>query len=613
MEPVRLGPLTIGDHFLDKYEVRRVIGSGGHAFVYECFDMFLSRVVAIKVIKSSLDSAANIHARARTEAQLLVRIDHPNLVKVIDAGAWQGLVYIVMEYLDGRNLREVLREVGRLSVAEALAIGCEVAGGMAYAHGKQVIHRDLKPENIFILAHNAAKVLDFGIAKVRGLDGLDPKTTQPDMVQGTWLYMSPEHLQGHPVTERSDIFALGTMLFESLYMHPLRVGEEPVGRDQAAWMQMFKVPPLLSDLDPSIPRYVAKVIHRALLKVPGERYANMAEVRDAFLGALKRHLQEDAPSGLVVTRSLYRPLPAEPLPTQPEASRRNTLRADPVLTNQVTVKAPHVQSGQTEPLVPLSPKLLRPEGREPSPKVRSDQPAQPRRITPPRSISRPPSSDKPTIWVQSSATTASRPLAAPGPTARPGAGSITPSTAPPVTTRAPLPPVPVASWLEDRTLKLAAIAAVLSGVVGGTAYGLLATRPDRATASSVESARSASSATAEPTPESPSHRDVTPTTPAAPEAAQPKALEPTPAQVALPPAVSARPAALTTAPAPRTQASTVAKRAAPGPEVTVDSGLPTLDEVQRRFDEHDRKTNTKPTPVPVKPKATPSPPRQTLF
>ncbi len=610
MEPVRSGPLKAGDTLLDKYEVRRLIGSGGHAFVYECFDMFLSRVVAIKVIKSGGDNAANIHARARTEAQLLVRIDHQNLVKVIDAGVWQGLVYIVMEYLEGRNLREVLRDVGRISVAEALTIGFQIAAGMAYAHGKRVIHRDLKPENIFVLVENATKVLDFGIAKVRGLDGLDPKTTQPDMVQGTWLYMSPEHLQGHPVSERSDIFALGTMLFEALHTHPLRVGEEPVGRDQAAWMQMFKVPPLLSELDPTIPRYVAKVIHRALLKVPSERYTSMQELKDALFGALQRHLQEDVPKGLVVTRQLYQPQAAQPQP-----AHRNTLRAAPVLTNQVTVKAPPMQSGHTEPMPPISPPRLQPVSSASGRGVGVDVPAKPARVTPARSSS-PPSSDQPTIWVQPSMSASSARVSSPAPVSRRERAAVTPGTPPPVATRAPLPSpsLSLVPWLQDRSLKFAAIAAALFGVIGGTAYGVLATNPSKAAASAAHSA-----ATAIDVAPVASHQD---TAPPAPASAVESAAIPAPpsapqqAAVAVPPPET---------PAPRPSAAPSAARISttpPHPATKVDVvdsglGIPSLDEVHQRFEELDRKTKSKPAATAAKPAPTstaaPQRPRQTVF
>ena len=619
MDPVRLGPLKPGDVFLGKYEVQRLLGSGGHAFVYECFDPFLSRVVAIKVIKPIThggDGLGNINERARTEAQLLSRIDHDKLVKVIDAGVWEGLVYLVMEYLDGRNLRDILRELGRLSVAEALTIGIQIADGMAHAHGKRVIHRDLKPENIFVIAENVTKVLDFGIAKVRGLDGLDAKTTQPDMVQGTWIYMSPEHLQGNPVTQRSDIFALGTLLFESLYAHPLRVGEAPVGRDEAAWMQIAKVPPLLCDLDPSIPRYVAKVIHRALLKVPDERYATMLEVREAFMGALKRHLTEDDPKGLVVLRQLYRPQPAKE--EKVKAAERNTLRAAPVLTSQVTVKAPAVFSGDTQPLSKLPASLRQPQS-NPGSAMTLDVPANPAPIATRQSSAAPPSSEKPTIWVNSGAVpvvaaSAPRPARASSPpSARPQA-AVAPNTATPVAARAASPELPLPNFLQDRAIRLAAVAAVVLGVGGGTAYGLFGrgTAAPIATPTLAPSSATAAAHTAlvvdspaSPAPAPAPAPSVAPPSPTVAASATPVAAAPPPRTVPSPGAAPARVAVATKLPS----------------TPFVDSGLPSADDVERRFQEFDRRTKAKaaaapkpaPTPQPAAPPKPAPRPRETVF
>jgi serine/threonine protein kinase len=601
VEPVRHGPLKVGDTFLDKYEVRRLIGSGGHAFVYQCFDLFLSRVVAIKVIKPAGEGVGNIHERARTEAQLLVRIDHERLVKVIDAGIWQGLVYLVMEYLEGRNLREVLRELGRLSVAETLTIGYQIAEGMAYAHGKRVIHRDLKPENIFILAENAAKVLDFGIAKVRGLDGLDAKTTQKDMVQGTWLYMSPEHLQGHQVTPQSDIFALGTLLYESLYTHPLRVGEAPVGREEAAWMQMFKVPPLLSDLDTSIPRYVAKAVQRAVLKVPGERYADMREFMNALLGALKRHLDEDGPKGLVVTRQLYK---AQAMEVAKPAGRE-TLRAVPVLTNQVTVKAPAVLSGQTEPLPPIVPV---------APKSASPQPGKVVSGTPPKPIAGAPLMDQPTIWVKpnTSPEKPSSPQQAKS-HSLPPAKNAAPGTPPPIAspTLRNLPQPPLVLWSKDRAIRLAALAGVLCGIIGGIAYAVVTSRARAAQASQVVTTALPNTAAATraepevtlPPPVAPVENAPVAQLPAAHLEEAPATQPATPAApaIATPPAQSAR-----TPPAPRKVH--IATRGE-----SVGSGLPSVDEVHRTFEELDRKTKAKPAASPAPAPTTTSRQRETVF
>jgi len=277
--------------FLEKLEVRALLGKGGHAWVYDCFDCFLERPVAVKAIKTLREAGRDLRRRAQAEAQVLANLAHPNLVRVIDAGVVGGLVYIVMEKLEGRTLRDTLMEVSRLSVRDALGIAIQIADGMQVAHSTGVIHRDLKPENIFIAPGNQVKVLDFGVAKVLGASHA---TTQKDRLQGTVLYMSPEQLQGVAVTPASDVFALGTMLFEMLYGHPLTLGGELPNNEHVAWMQLYKVPPPLESLDRKIPRYVGKLVGRAIVKLPSDRYQTMREFHDAAVAALGRYDAECA-------------------------------------------------------------------------------------------------------------------------------------------------------------------------------------------------------------------------------------------------------------------------------------------------------------------------------
>jgi serine/threonine-protein kinase len=277
--------------FLGKLEVRALLGKGGHAWVYECFDRFLKRSVAVKVIKTLREVGRDLGKRAQSEAVVLASMTHPNLVRVIDAGISDGLVYIVMEKLEGRTLRQALMATGRLPVAEALTIALQIADGMQAAHEHGVIHRDLKPENIFIEPPNRVKVLDFGIAKVLGSTQM---TTQKDRLQGTVLYMSPEQLQGLTATPTSDVFALGTMLFEMLCAHPLTLGGALPNNEHAAWMQLYRDPPRLETVDPKIPRYVGKLVARAIVKLPSERYPSMRELREAAFQALQRYRSEQA-------------------------------------------------------------------------------------------------------------------------------------------------------------------------------------------------------------------------------------------------------------------------------------------------------------------------------
>ncbi len=277
-------PFKPGDVF-EKYQIVNLIGRGGSAFVYHGYQEFLDRHVAIKVIPGKENQSEEFRRRARAEATVLSRLRHPNVVRVFDAGVSEdgAFIYIVMEKLEGRTLREVLYALGVLSVPEALLVGAQICDAVEAAHRLGVIHRDLKPENIFIEAGNHANVLDFGIAKFRGAGFA---TTAKHRWHGTALYMSPEHLQGKGVSERSDIYALGTMLYESLSGgHPCLNGIESPSIQDIAWIQISHVPPLLTQVVPTIPDYVARIVQRAIAKLPEHRYGSMLELGVALRDA----------------------------------------------------------------------------------------------------------------------------------------------------------------------------------------------------------------------------------------------------------------------------------------------------------------------------------------
>ena len=286
----RSGPLNIGDPFL-KFEIRGLLGKGGHAWVYHGYDAFLDRHVAIKIIPNPGEPSRDLRQRAQYEARVLYKIVDPNVVRISEAG-WtsDSAVYIVMELLHGSTLREAIHAFGQLSVIEVLPLGEKIASGVHAAHLVGAIHRDLKPENVFIVEDNGVKVLDFGIAK---LFGFGAATTQRDVLHGTMMYMSPEHLQGLRVTERTDIYALGTVLYETLSGQlPCMIGIQDPSLNALTYAQINRMPPLLDELVPSVPRFVARTIQRMLAKNPDERFATMAEVAEAFRAHLARYLEE---------------------------------------------------------------------------------------------------------------------------------------------------------------------------------------------------------------------------------------------------------------------------------------------------------------------------------
>ncbi|HWZ87506.1 MAG TPA: serine/threonine-protein kinase [Polyangiaceae bacterium] len=293
------GPFKVGDRLFDKYEVRGLLGKGGHAFVYDCFNAFLAEEVAIKIIPNPPHKGNQLYNRARGEAQLLYRLNHPNVVKVTDGGELDGMAYIVMEKLEGVTLREFLRKHKRLTPVEALSIALQVADALEAAHAMNVIHRDLKPDNIFLLAGNRIKVLDFGIAKF--LEG-GYQTTQKDLIHGTAPYMSPEQAQGHGVTFASDIFQLGTILYEMMAgICPCLVGveEQPTPQVMIA-MQIAKLPPRLRTLVRAVPDYVDLLVWRAIAKAAQQRYPTMRAFTDAIQEALERLKVELPPKELMM-------------------------------------------------------------------------------------------------------------------------------------------------------------------------------------------------------------------------------------------------------------------------------------------------------------------------
>jgi serine/threonine protein kinase len=356
-EDAQQGPLGLGEKFL-KYSIREIVGKGGHAWVYAGRDDFFDRDVAIKMLHRPGGVTPDMLRRGRAEAQLLSRLRHPNVVEVVDAGITDtGQLYIVMELLRGKTLREILRGRRALSVAKTLRLFVQIADGVEAAHKLGAIHRDLKPENLFVLEDGTPKILDFGIAKVVDSAGW---STAKDVINGTILYMSPEQLQGFRATVRSDVYAIGLMLYEALHgTHPCLLSNPSPTVRELALIQRVKQPPLLSELDRAIPRHVARAVARAMEKIPEKRVQSMAELRAALGSCLERlateaSAEQPAPVPAPVATSafserhdteplsphdLFGPTPTPELedaevPSEPELSSwdQRTHTAPPVIT-----------------------------------------------------------------------------------------------------------------------------------------------------------------------------------------------------------------------------------------------------------------------------------------
>lgn len=256
----------------DRYELAERLGTGGMAEVFLGRDRVLGRTVAVKTLLDQHAGDPHFIERFRREAQNAASLNHPNVVSVYDTGSDNGTQYIVMEFVEGRTLRELIREEGPLLPERAAEIAAEVCAGLSFAHSHGIVHRDVKPANIMITSSGAVKVADFGIARAVSGDTV----TQTAMVLGTAQYFSPEQAQSAPVDARSDIYSLGVVLYEMLTRQVPFTGSSPV----AIAYKHVKEPPMLpSRLNPDIPGGLEAIVLKALAKNPSNRYQSAEEMQ----------------------------------------------------------------------------------------------------------------------------------------------------------------------------------------------------------------------------------------------------------------------------------------------------------------------------------------------
>jgi len=270
---------------LGQYTVLARVGAGGMGVVYRARDKRLERDVAIKVFPPGVQIDETARKRFRKEAMALAKLNHPNVAAVYDVGEQDGTDYMVMEYVPGKSLAERVH-AGALPVSEAVSLADEVAKALQEAHEQGIVHRDLKPANIVVTPKGHAKVLDFGLAKLLAPEGgKDATLSLPGSVGlvGTPRYMSPEQAQGGSVDERSDLWSLGVVLYETLAGKPPFDGKGGVGVLRAVLEQ---TPKPLHELRPDVPKEVERIVLRALQKDPSKRYQSAAEMERDLSSAL---------------------------------------------------------------------------------------------------------------------------------------------------------------------------------------------------------------------------------------------------------------------------------------------------------------------------------------
>jgi len=274
---------------LGHYRITAKLGEGGMGVVYRAHDESLDRDVAIKVLREDVAQDADRLARFKREAKAAAKLDHPNILAIHDFGSDEGVAYAVMELLEGESLREVIKG-GGLTPGKAVEYAQAIAGGLAAAHDKAIVHRDLKPENVFLTQDGRIKILDFGLAKLRPPDqDLSTETptatleTKPGGLLGTVAYMAPEQIQGQPADHRSDIFALGVVLFEMLTGHRPFGGGTTV---ETAAAILKEDPEPISEVSPGVQPALATVVSKCLEKRPEDRFSSAHDL-SLTLGAVE--------------------------------------------------------------------------------------------------------------------------------------------------------------------------------------------------------------------------------------------------------------------------------------------------------------------------------------
>jgi eukaryotic-like serine/threonine-protein kinase len=261
-----------------RYELDGVVGRGGMAEVYRARDIRLDRIVAIKTLRADLARDQIFQARFRREAQSAASLNHPNIVAVYDTGedmtTGVPVPYIVMEYVDGRTVRDLLADGHRLLPERSLEIIDGVLRALDYSHQAGIVHRDIKPGNVMVTRNGDVKVMDFGIA--RAMSDAQATMTQTAQVIGTAQYLSPEQARGDRVDSRSDLYSAGCLLYELLTGRPPFTGDSPVA---IAYQHVRENPIPPSRVDPDVPAWADAIVLKAMAKSPADRYQTAAEMR----------------------------------------------------------------------------------------------------------------------------------------------------------------------------------------------------------------------------------------------------------------------------------------------------------------------------------------------
>ncbi|MCI0403692.1 MAG: serine/threonine protein kinase, partial [Acidobacteria bacterium] len=262
------------DALRERYELLGELGRGGMGVVYKARDKETGGVVALKVLQAEIAARPDVIERFKSELLLARKITHKNVCRTYELLRFGDTVVISMEYVEGESLRAVLKRFGSAPLRRGLEWAAQICSALAEAHGQGVVHRDLKPENILIARDGAAKVMDFGIAR-----SLEPQATATATVIGTPAYMSPEQAEGKPVDHRTDIYALGLVLYEMFTGRPAFQADTPIGMLTA---RLQETPPPPSSVEPDLPDRIDRAIQKCLERKPEKRFQSVTDLEAAL-------------------------------------------------------------------------------------------------------------------------------------------------------------------------------------------------------------------------------------------------------------------------------------------------------------------------------------------
>lgn len=335
-------PMTIQPILAGRYQIEELLGQGGMAQVYRATDQVLQREVAVKVLAAWLASDPLYVTKFRREAQAAAGLNHPGIVRVFDSGTEGDTHYIVMERVLGSTLQQVMTTQGTLPLDRIVEIACSVAEALSYAHGNGLVHRDVKPGNIMIDDAGGVRISDFGIARTAS-----QTLTLTGTVLGTATYISPEQARGEPADPRSDLYALGVVLYEMLAGRPPFAADNPMA---LAYKHIWEQPTPLDRIAPAVPPVLSAVVMHALEKDPDHRPQTAEDLRKELAGAGAADTEQIQPAATVADTEplLARATAAAPRPAAPPGTTSGS--PPPKLT-----EAPRAgRRSRTSPLIALA-------------------------------------------------------------------------------------------------------------------------------------------------------------------------------------------------------------------------------------------------------------------